>query len=295
MTARRALITGATGFVGSRLAYRLVHDGWDVTIVVRPGSDRLLVKDFVGRLTVYEHDGTTVSMTSLVRQTGPEVVFHLASLFLSQHRASDIEPLIRSNILFGTQLLEAMAAADVRLLVNAGTSWQHYEGRAYSPVNLYAATKQAFETILQYYLETSSLRVITLKLFDTYGPGDPRPKLFHLLRRTAESRQPLAMSPGEQLIDLVHIDDVVNAFVLAAQRLASLPAGHETYSVSSGAPLRLRDLVALYEQVTGATLPITWGGRPYRPREVMTPWHDERPLPGWSPKISLEEGIRQLR
>ena len=67
-----------------------------------------------------------------------------------------------SNITFGTQLVEAMVANGCYQFVNTGTSWQHYENDEYNPVNLYAATKQAFEDILRYYVETSALRVITL-------------------------------------------------------------------------------------------------------------------------------------
>ena len=104
------------------------------------------------------------------------------------------------------------------------------------------------------------------------------------------------MSPGEQLIDLVHIDDVVQAFLIAAGCLDRQPAGtHETYAVSSGSPLPLRQLVELYRQITGTDVRVHWGGRPYRPREVMVPWNAGKLLPGWQPRISLEEGLRCLR
>jgi nucleoside-diphosphate-sugar epimerase len=69
--------------------------------------------------------------------------------------------------------------------------------------------------------------------------------------------------------------------------------GHETFAVSSGAPIRLKDLVAVYQRTTGQMLPIEFGGRPYRPREVMLPWNRGRPLPGWRPRVDLAEGIRR--
>ena len=126
------------------------------------------------------------------------------------------------------------------------------------------------------------MKVIALKLFDTYGPNDPRPKLFRLLKTVSERQEPLAMSPGEQLIDLVYIDDVVKAYLIAAERLqAGLAYDHESYAVSSGRPISLKELVRTYEQVTGKKLPIQWGGRPYRPREVMVPWNRGEKLPGW--------------
>jgi nucleoside-diphosphate-sugar epimerase len=158
---------------------------------------------------------------------------------------------------------------------------------------LYAATKQAFEDILAYYTEATAIKAITLQLFDTYGPDDPRPKLFHLLAKTARSQESLAMSPGEQLIDLVYIDDVIDAYLCAADLLSTLPAGHQVYAVSSGKPLPLRKLVSIYELVSGLKLHIDWGKRTYRPREVMLTWSKGKTLPGWHAKVGLHEGIRK--
>lgn len=295
MSEKRALVTGATGFIGSHVTRRLHRDGWDVHIVTRSGSDRSGLQNIYNRLTVHKHDGSTQGMVCILKKSRPDAVFHLASLFLAQHQSDDIEPLIKSNLLFGTQLMEAMAKSDVRLLINTGTSWQHYENQLYSPVNLYAATKQAFEMILQFYLETTPMKAITLKLFDTYGPDDPRPKLFTLLRNAAQKGQALPMSPGEQLIDLVYIEDVVEAFILAAERLQTGQVdGHEIYAVSSGNPIKLRELVNRYVNIICTKLPVEWGEKPYRPREVMIPWHTGRSLPGWKPRISLDEGISMI-
>lgn len=292
---RKALLTGATGFIGGHLTRALLRQGWELHLIVLPDQGLGTIDDLQEAVRVYPHDGTTGQLLELVTAIKPDVVFHLASLFLAQHTPADIAPLIGSNVLFATQLAEAMTAAGCRLLVNTGTSWEHYGNSSYEPVNLYAASKQAFEVMLAYYLETSPLTVITLKLFDTYGPGDPRPKLFTLLKKVAAAGEPLAMSPGEQLIDLVYIDDIVRAFLMAAERLlAGKAVGHERYAVSSGKPLPLRELVACYSRVIGRELPILWGGRSYRPREVMVPWNTGSPLPGWQPQVGLEEGIRKL-
>lgn len=289
---RRAFVTGATGYIGSRLVARLVHDGWAVHIVTRVDSKLDVLHGVLSRIAVHEHDGSTAGMIEVLARARPDVVFHLASLFLAQHTPDNVESLIGSNLLFSTQLAEAMVANKVRHLINTGTSWQHFENQAYNPVNLYAATKQAFEDILVYYVNAGHFKVTTLALFDTYGPGDPRKKLVALLRNTARTGEPLLMSPGEQLIDLVHITDVLDAFLLAAQRIANQALPYVRYGLSSGQPLSLREFVNLFERVTGATLPIVWGGRPYRAREVMVPW--EAPaLDGWRPRIKLEEGLRE--
>jgi len=292
---RVALITGATGFVGSHLTRRLINDGWGVHIIARQNSTLNIISDVVEKITIHRHDGTTERMLDILNESKHKVVFHLASLFLAEHQSKDIEPLIKSNILFGAQLVEAMVKNEAYNLVNTGTSWQHYNNEDYNPVCLYAATKQAFEDILKFYIETTPLRVITLKLFDTYGPNDPRPKLFNLLKKVAEEQKPLSMSPGEQLIDIVYIDDVIDAFIIASERLLNGKVENcEGYAVSSGKPIKLKDLVKAYENVIGKKLPIEWGVRPYRQREVMVPWNNGRLLRGWSVKVGLEEGIKNL-
>lgn len=292
---RTALLTGATGFIGGHLARRLLREGWNLHVIVRSESGLATLEDIIPQLHIHIHDGSTEQLLKIVADCAPDVVFHLASLFLAQHTPSDIEPLVQSNVTFATQLTEAMAQNSSWCLINTGTSWEHYENAAYNPVNLYAATKQAFESILAYYLATTPLKAITLKLFDTYGPGDPRPKLFTMLQKVAAEGKPLAMSLGEQLIDLVYVDDIVRAYLIAADRLLSGEvSGHEQYAVSSGNPLRLRELVEIYRKVTGKEFSIQWGERPYRQREVMIPWHNGKTLPCWKVEVDLIEGIRRI-
>jgi nucleoside-diphosphate-sugar epimerase len=294
MTGQRstALITGATGFVGSHLTRRLVQDGWRVHIVSRVDS-RLPEAEEFAYVTNHIYDGSTDSLVNCVVKAKPDVVFHLASLFLAQHAIKDVNALIQSNVSFGSQLLEAMQVNQITNLVNTGTSWQHYNNEDYNPVCLYAATKQAFEAILEYYVQACGIKVITLKLYDTYGPDDPRLKLLHLLSAAATSGETLDMSFGEQLIDLVHIDDVSEAYIIAAQRLIECRAQqHERYAVSSGNPMSLRDLVKLYSEVTGRAININWGARPYRFREVMKTWTGGSSLEGWQPKYALVDGMK---
>ncbi|THC43807.1 NAD(P)-dependent oxidoreductase [Massilia sp. Mn16-1_5] len=293
MTKRRALVTGASGFVGSHLARRLVEEGWEVHVLLRAGSSLAPLAPILDRLTLHRSSGATAELTEIVRAAAPDAVFHLAAVFLAQHKPEEIENLIEANILFPTRLLEAMAANGVRLLVNTGTAWQHFENRAYDPVNLYAATKQAFETLLAYYVNALGFSVATLALFDTYGPDDPRPKLMSALWKAAASGQALSMSGGEQLLDMVYIDDVVEAYLATERFLRDAGPVQLHYGVSSGAPLRLKDLVAAFEAALGARVNVGWGERPYRPRETMQAWTDFTAPPGWQPRMPLAEGLRR--
>lgn len=289
------VVTGATGFIGSPLVKQLLLYGYDVHLIIRPTSELSIISDIVNDVKIYIHDGSIASLFQIIESAAPQIVLHVASLFLAQHQPHDIEPLIKSNVIFATQLVEAMIANKVFKLVNTGTVWQHFNNtNHYNPVCLYAATKQAFETILAFYLQTTELKVITLKLSDTYGPGDPRKKLFSLLRNAADEQVTLNMSPGEQLIDLVYIDDVISAFILATERLLeNRIENHKIYSVTSGKSIKLKELVNLYMKITGKQISIQWGGRPYRNREVMVPWQGEV-LSGWKPRVNLETGIKMM-
>lgn len=280
-----ALITGVTGFVGSHLARRLIKDGWELHAIVRNVSKYDLIQDIKNSVHFHIYDGTIESMQTILDRSKPEIVFHLASLFLSQHKPEEISSLIQSNITFGSHLAEAAVANNCLEFINTGTSWQHYENQEYNPVNLYAATKQAFEDILKYYVEAHELKVITLKLFDTYGPDDPRPKLINLLNRAAETGETMSMSPGEQLIDLVHVDDVVEAFCMAQTLISEMKRNElKAFGVTSGKSLSLKEIVAMLENKLSRRIKVHWGGRPYRVREVMTPWNLMATVPGWATK-----------
>ena len=215
----------------------------------------------------------------------------------ANHQPEQITDLIQSNVLFGSQLLEAIQKTDLCCrFLNTGTSWQHYGDADYEPVNLYAATKQAFESIIDYYVSAHEFRALSLKLFDTYGPADPRRKVFHWFEVAETSPTPIPFSPGEQMMDLVYIDDIVRGFERAIALLqATETPGHERYVLSSPDRMTLRDVAKTYEQAVGRPLNMEWGGRPYRPREVMQPWRLGKRLPGWQPQVSLLDGIRRLR
>lgn len=290
----KVLLTGATGFIGSQLTQRLITERHQVAIVVRPESKLEILQAVLPQLQVHVYDGSYASLVKALGLAKPELVIHLASLFISQHNEEDISRLIESNLKFPTQLLEAMSQLGIYQLINTGTSWQHYQNQAYKPVNLYAATKQAFEALLTYYVDAQAFKVITLKLFDTYGSGDTRLKLLPLLKRAANTGDTLEMSLGEQMVDLVHVDDVIDCFIAAGVRLLKGEvSSSESYAVCSGAQLSVKDLVGTIAQLAGKRLNVKWGARQYRHREVMQPWTSGCTLPGWSPRISLAAGLRE--
>lgn len=284
-----AIVTGATGFVGSRLAARLAEGDWTVYALVR-GTDRALpprvrevvIPDSIDPLMVQ------------VRDISPSVCFHLATHFRAVHTPDDVTEMVAANVTFGAELVEAVARTNRCPFVNVGTAWQHYEGRNASPTSLYAATKQAFADILTFYSEVDGLAVGTLELFDTYGPDDPRPKLVSMLFRCARTGETLDLSPGDQLIDLLHVEDAVRALRTVGAGLLDGEHLGARFGARSGSPVTLKELVALVEDVAGGRIDVRWGARPYRAREMFTPWPSPPPPPGWAPEIALVDGLGQI-
>lgn len=290
---KRILVTGATGFIGGYLVRNLLRTGWQVGALVRPTADRKSLSDVSGNIVWCPYAGDYDDMAAAIRTVQPDVVVHLASQFLAVHAAADLDNLLNTNVRLGLQLAEAMTTGGCRRLVNAGTAWQHFRDESYCPANLYAASKQAYESMLRYYVDAAGMQVTTLKLFDTYGAGDTRRKLLPLLKKVAQTGESLDLSPGEQRVDLVHADDVAEAFCLAATQLLAATGGAamQDYAVSSGQQISLRELVRLIEEVLGHPLPVQWGVRPYRVREVMQPWTRGFSLPGWQPRVDLRAGL----
>lgn len=279
----RLLVTGHSGFIGSHLCARLRKEH-ELFYLVRPHSplDEPGAHD---HSFIFANNNIYV-LAQFMRSNKIDGIIHLASLYLQKHESQDIPDLIQSNVYFGTAVLEAAAFAGVKWFINTGTIWQNYNAPdgsdSYCPVNLYAATKQAFMDVAKFYSETTDIRICTLKLCDTYGPHDTRRKIYALFEENARTGELLQMSAGEQKIDILHIDDVVEGFVHLADMLQKGENLRNEYVLSSSQQLTLRELAARYEQEHHVHLNIEWGARPYRTREVMSPYRGNV-LPGWKP------------
>lgn len=289
------VITGATGFVGSNLTNYFLNLNYKVHLIVRPNSDLSILNVNDSKVVIFRYDNNLNNLISFFKETNPLCTFHLASNFIAEHNSSQVDGLLESNILFGVHLLEAMKEANVRSLINTGTSWQHFNNEDYNPVSLYAATKQAFENLIEYYVQAEDFKVITLKLFDTYGETDKRPKLINLLNQFAKENTELKLSPGDQMINLVHVNDVCIAFETAMNLIDFEKGGiHHKYVVKHPKSYSLKEVIDIFEKTVQKKVNIIWGGKTYRKREVMQLWDQGQILPNWFARISLEDGFRLI-
>lgn len=289
----KILVTGATGFIGQHLTRALIKRGDSVAALCRTGSKTDDLQDAVKKILLPE---TQTELEALFAREQFDGVIHLASLYLMSHKPEDIENLIDSNVKFGTKVIDAATKSNVTFFINTGSFAQHYENRSYGPANLYAATKQAFQDIVLYYAETTKTNIITLELFNTFGPGDTRHKIMNIWNNAIKEDKVIDMSPGEQIIDISYISDVVNAFLIAINHVTIEKPNTETgrvYTIPSSERMTLKELAQVFAETLGAELKVNFNALPYRDREIMIPMDKGEVLPGWVPSISIREGIQR--
>lgn len=286
------LITGSTGFIGFNLCNKLSKNSdLNLYALVRNNSKS---DEFSALINIIEwNDG--VDFEWVLTTLHIEGIIHLAGWFVSEHIQSDIKVLIESNVDFGTKIIDAAARAKVKWFINTASFWQHYNNIIDNPVNLYAATKQAFECILDFYRAAFPIRIMSLELADTYGPSDKRKKLINTLRIAIENQEVLLLSPGGQEINILYIDDVTNAYEVAISLIGNGEIEVEDkYCVAAESVLTLKELISLASIVFGGEISVIWGGRTYRVREYMSPKSVYPILPGWKQNISLEDGLKKI-
>lgn len=289
----KILVTGATGFIGQNLIKVLLDKNYEVHCIVRVDSNTSNISQ---NITIFKYDQNIDGLIEYFNEQKFDGLIHLASLFLATHTKDDISNLISSNIKFGTELLEACKVSDVKWFINTGTFWQNYENEDYNPVNLYAATKEAFENIAKYYIETSNLIFTTIKLNDTFGANDTRNKVFNIWNKISKSGEILDMSAGEQIIDISYIDDVISAYEVLITHLSSDQKEDfksKEFVVNNNEKMSLKELSKVFEEATNTRLNIKWGERPYREREVMIPYDKGQTVPNWNQKYTLKQSIQK--
>lgn len=296
----RVLVTGATGYVGTNLVARLSRrEGYEVHALLRPTSDETRLREHLPAEVLHRVPCQQDSILQLFQQVRPDVVVHLAAAMALYHKPSDVQDLMQGNLSFGTYLLEAITQTGPCGFVNTGTFWERSAvADSYWPFNLYAATKKAFRDILRFYEIRRGIPAVTLRLFGTYGPHDWRGKIFSLFRRSLTCQEPIPLSPGEQLLDLVYIEDVLDAYLRAISFVQAGEGAHlQTFDVGSGESRSLRDIADIYQNCVGRPLNVRWGALPYRKGEILIhrpQLERARDRLGWSPRYTLETGIAAL-
>lgn len=293
----RVLVTGAAGFVGANLARRLLADGHETLLAAGPGGDTWRLDGLDAEVS--ETDLTDAGATdALLARARPEWIFHLAA-----HGAyswqTDLRRIAAVNVVGTANLLASALAHGFDAFVNAGTSSEYglkptapTENEAIDPNSAYAATKAAATMLLRQSSLAREAPIVTLRLYSAYGAWeDPRRLIPALIVAGLDGRLPPLVDPATAR-DFVYIDDVVEAFVLAATTQVT-PGS--VFNIASGVQTTLGEAVEIVRRVFGIAEEPAWGSLPARSWDTST-WIGDaskaRRELGWKPVSDFESGLR---
>ena len=292
---KAAFVTGATSYMGGLLVRRLLGDGILVHVAVRPTSDLSRLPSDLGKDCVHVLDGGAPGFSEILGEAQTDTVYHIAGAYARDHGPADIDRLIEANITLGTHLLDGMVSAGVKNMVCVGSAFQHFHSDGYRPFNLYAATKQAFVDIAEFYSDIEAVAVMSITPPDVYGPGDWRPKLMNHLADACVTDRSIDLVNKSLGMALIFADDAVDALVTAGWALAS---GDDEYadgsfSIDAEGHYTLEQIVRAFENVSGRKIRANWDAYKLPPRQITKPWKGPA-LPNWRARVSLDAGIERL-
>ncbi len=298
---KRVLITGGTGFVGANLARRLLADGCEVHLLVRPGFRGWRVEGVRGDLrfqTATLED--TEAVSKAVAEVKPDAVFHLAA-----HGAypdqTDGRRMFATNVLGTRNLVTASLAAGVGSIVVAGSSSEYGRGSAPhseadipNPENDYGRTKVTATAWCSWKARATGAAITTLRLYSVYGPWEEPTRLVpRLIVEGRRGRFPLLANPATAR-DFVYVDDAVEAFVRAAEAGAS--GGGAVYNVGTGRQTTLAEAAGAADELFGLSGEPVWGGMPDRTWDTTCWVADNRLIRealGWRLRTEFRGGVRK--
>jgi len=291
------LLTGATGFIGSHLLDVLVRLNKQVVVAKRSTSDTWRIKHLLDSVSVCNVDESSID--SIFEEHNIETIIHLATLYRKFDSVGDLKNMVDSNVTFPLQLIETGLRKNLKLFVNTGTYFEYdctelpvRETAAIKPFNLYARTKLAFESMLESYASQISVR--TFRLFSPYGEKDNK-KLIPYIIQSAVNHEPLKLSEGLQKLDFVYVTDIVDAYLKVIESVNENASKYEVFNIGSGVAISVREVVSLVEQQLGESINKSWGDPSIVDYPlVVADVSKAKKLLGWSPKISMRQGIANI-
>ena len=293
---RTIVITGATGFLGRHVLAELANQNLRLLAITRDKSKAQIATQIAEVAQVDSHSSIEELNEFFKAIQGSVVLAHLATHYSTAHYATDVEKLVDTNISFPLRLVDALSRTKPgSAVLNISTLFQHFESKSYSPVSLYAATKESFLKLLDFYAETKVLRVADLTIGDTYGVDDTRGKLMNLLISNVGSEKTLNLGSGLQNMSLIHVSDAARAIVKVLQEFDSTPTGSVwRVQVPPTDNILVRDLIAEIERISTKKISCTFDPSRDRRREIYSPIIGLEQLSGYSPTVDLVSGIKAM-
>ena len=296
---RRVILTGGTGFVGANLARRLLRDGHELHLLLRPNYQPWRIADIRPDIHVHElhlHDAEAVS--HVVSQVRPDWIFHLA-VHGAYSWQTDWQQMVQTNIQGTMSLVSACLKAGFEAFVNTGSSSEYgfkdhapAESELLEPNSHYGVTKAAATLFCRHTAQSRRVHLPTLRLYSVFGPyEDPERLLPKLIMHGFKGELPTLADP-DVARDFVYMDDVVEAYLLAANVRTS--EWGPIYNVGSGVQTTLLEAVAVAREVMGITAEPVWNVMPNRKWDANVWVSDNRKIRaqlGWQPRHTFAEGF----
>jgi len=303
----KILVTGGAGFIGSRLVDRLLREGHEVTVL-----DSLLAGT-TGNLEEHLNSASLHLIKADVRNLravkkavkGASAVFHLAALINVPLSVED--PVLTNDVnVRGTlSVLEASLAENVDRFIFMSSSAVYGEAR-YLPINEehpttplspYGVSKLAAENYCRNYHEIHGLRTCCLRLFNVYGPRQHANSysgvISKFIRKVQSGESPVVYGDGKQTRDFIHLEDVIDACVLAME---STDIDGGTFNVGTGKPTTIRELADIITELLGKTRLGPVFEKPRR-GDVKDSYADisrARKSLSFKPRTELKNGLKSL-
>ena len=297
----RALVTGATGFIGANLVRRLLSDGVEVGIVVRQGHRPWRIEQIRSRVKVH-----TVSLANrgevfrLIEQLRPNWVFNLAAYGAYSHQ-TEVDRMLETNVVSLVNLADAALNVGADAIVQAGSSSEYglkdhapSEDEAVNPNSHYAATKAQASLYCRFLADHAGAPVTVLRIYSAYGPWEEPTRLVPtLVVRGLNRRLPPLVSP-KTARDFVYVEDVVEAFVLTA---VAGRAPSPLYNIGTGCQSSIASVVETCRAILPTDDKPVWGSMSARSWDtsswVADPSRAATEL-GWQPRHTLADGLRRF-
>ena len=301
-----ALVTGAAGFIGSRLAETLVDAGWSVIGVdcftdyyARSAKEANLRDLRASRsFSFVEHDLNDVELFAAL--DGVDAVFHQAAQAgVRDSWGLGFASYVHHNVLATQRLLEGALQAGVRRFVYASSSSVYGNAERYPtvetdvvrPFSPYGVTKLAAENLVGAYARNFGLSSVSLRYHTVYGPRQRPDMAIHRLIKAALTGAPFPLfAAGDFVRDFTFVDDICHANVLAAH--AEVEPG-AIFNLAAGESITMNGLIERIGEIVGCPVPIDERpGQAGDVRRTDADWSKAQKQLGWEPVTTLDEGLR---
>lgn len=291
----KILISGASSYIGRYVTEAFLNEGDLVYTLYRDTINTSLhplhkeVKPII-----VSKSNLSVDIYEAIKATSPQCIIHLGGATFNENEFLGRNQTLEANFHFGWHLLNAALQNSVSYFINAGSFWSYGDVHLPKPNSLYSFSKLEFQKFLEYYADAQQLKVISLVLFDVYGPFDPRNKVLNVILESMKNNASIEMTGGEQFLDLVHVEDVANGFVKASRLITNeLTPNISQFSLRSGTLYNLRSIVEIVSRVSGKKIDVQWGSKPYQKNQIFQPIQSITTLPNWSAK-QLTDGLTDI-